>query len=273
MNKTTFPFGLLRASFIFSLLLVLASGCGNAASVEPTPAQAVESSPPSATAIGAIGEAPAANATEIPTVQPGLVCSLPMLSSVDWPVSLCETFDDNQNNWTIESQDNPYADYSIDIAEGKYALSYRAKAFAGFQRATLTWFDAPPARDFALSVSGRMDSSFQNISWGVAFRADDDSFFLFSIDNNNTYAFEIYENDGWISLISRRPYEGIRTGEENKLGILADGRDFIFYINDEEVGRFSGGLLKEEGIKLIVSVREGGSADFYFDDMVIQSRP
>ena len=64
-----------------------------------------------------------------------------------------------------------------------------------------------------------MDSSFKDVSWGIAFRGseDKDSFFLFSIMNDGTYAFEIFENGGWISLISKRGFNGILNGDENTL--------------------------------------------------------
>ena len=198
-------------------------------------------------------------------------CELPLPSEKDWPVVLCETFDDNTNGWQIESQDNPYANYNIDIKNGRYELDYSAKGFAGFQRSALTWFDVSSADNFAMSVTTLMNSDFQNVSWGVAFRADEDSFFLFSIYNDNTYAFEIYEDNGWIPLISQRVFEGIRPNEENKLTIVAEGGNFTFSINDEPVNTFSGGLLQEDGIMLVVTAKEGATADFYFDDVVLQA--
>ena len=123
---------------------------------------AVPTSSPPATAVSKI--------TSVP-------CALTPPAENGWPVVLCETFDDNQNDWTIESQDNPYARYDIKIEGGKYALDYTAKGFAKFQQSAVTWFDVASMDDFALSVTTLMNSDFQNCSWGLAFRADDDSFF------------------------------------------------------------------------------------------------
>ncbi len=219
------------------------------------------------------GESGDSESTAVPAEVTAVDCDLPLAVNQDWPVVLCETFDDNSNGWQVESQDNPYAQYSIAVQNGQYELNYNAKAFAGFQRSSLSWFDVASADDFALTVTTLMNSDFQGCSWGVAFRADEDSFFLFSIYNDNTYAFEIYEDDGWIPLITQRVFDGIRPNQENKLDILAEGGDFTFYINDELVNTFSGGLLQEDGILLIASAKEGVSADYFFDNILLKVRP
>lgn len=268
--------------YVLLLFTLFISGCSNSDASEATKApsanleESVQLTLTESAASAAGGDQPLAGeseATAIPTEIAGIDCSLPLPSENNWPVVLCETFDDNSNDWQIEAQDNPYARYTIDIQDGKYALNYTAKGFAGFQRSALTWFDVASADDFALSVTTLMNSDFQGCSWGVAFRADEDSFFLFSIYNDNTYAFEIYEDNGWIPLITQRGFDGIRPNEENKLTIIAEGGDFTFAINDEPVNTFNGGLLQESGILLITSAEEGASVDYLFDDLVLQVSP
>ena len=263
---------------LFALLL---SACSSAAAPTPAGSAVAETADvPSeiaetaeTTKSAATTDAPTTEGDETPSAPAGLDCSLPLPSEKDWPVTLCETFTDNQNNWLVESQDNSYAAYSLDVLDGAYTLDYKAKAFAQFKQTALSWFPVTQAQDFALSVTTLMDSEFQNNSWGVAFRADEnmDSFFLFSIYNDGTYAFEIYENNNWIALISQRVYDGILPGEPTKLTIVAEGGDFTFYINDVLVNTFSGGLLEGSNIQLLVSAREGASAVYSFDDIVMQS--
>lgn len=279
-----------KSRLIIVLLAMALSACGSAATATPTasvPANKTETvlpstaettaatSTPRETSAAAIEPTPSAGNTPTPAAEVGLACSLPLPSEKEWPVVLCETFADNSHGWTVESQDNAYARYSIDVQDGSYALDYTAKSFASFQRSALSWFDVASAQDFALSVSTLMDSDFQNCSWGVAFRAAEnmDSFFLFSIHNDNTYAFEIYENNNWIPLISQRPYDGILSGEANKLTIVAESGDFNFYINDVLVNSFSGGLLQDSGILLVVSAKEGVSTNYSFDNIVLQANP
>ncbi|MDK2980241.1 MAG: hypothetical protein PWQ55_588 [Chloroflexota bacterium] len=259
---------------LFALLL---AACSTAA---PTPdasatAGTQDVAPESAETAAPTAAEPDIADTTSPGADAGLTCSLPLPSEQDWPVTLCETFADNQNDWLVESQDNDYANYSIDVVDGAYTLDYTAKAFAAFQRTALSWFPVSQAQDFALSVTTLMDTDFQSASWGVAFRASEnmDSFFVFSIYNDGTYAFEIYENNNWIALISKRVYDGIQPGEPNKLTVVAEGGDFTFYINDVLVNIFSGGLLEDSGIQLLVSANEGASVVYTFDDIVLQSAP
>ena len=197
-------------------------------------------------------------------------CELPLPGPDDWEVVLCERFDDNRNEWEVESQDNPYAKYTSAIVDGKFVVDYMAKGFAGYQKSALTWFNIGESRDFALSIKGLIDSPFQDASWGIAFRGDEDSFFLFSILNDGRYRFEIFENGGWNTLIITRVHNGIRLGKENTLKVEVVGRDFYFSIDDTLVDQFSGGLLKGEQILLVVSAKEGVSAKFAFDDVVLQ---
>jgi hypothetical protein len=216
-----------------------------------------------------------AQITETPVETPGIEdtpCDLPLPGPDDWEVVVCERFDDNRNQWEVESQDNPYAKYTSAITDGKFVVDYTAKGFAGYQKSALTWFTIGEGRDFAVSINGLMESPFQDASWGIAFRGDEDSFFLFSILNDGTYRFEIFENGGWNTLITKRVHNGIRLGKENTLRIEAAGRDFYFSINDTLVNQFSGAMLEEEDILLVVSAKEGVSAAFAFDDVVLQQR-
>jgi hypothetical protein len=200
-------------------------------------------------------------------------CALPLPGPEDWPVFICDTFEGARSTFPTENQDNAYARYDAKVSDGQfYQVDYAAKGFAQYQRSTLTWFDIATAQDFALSISGTMDSKFKDVSWGLAFRGSEDreSYFLFSIMNDGTYAFEIYENKGWISLISKRPYNGIKLGEENTLTVIAEGKSFKFLINGQPVNEFDGGLLEGMQVFLLVSAKEGSSVVFSFDDLVMQ---
>jgi len=206
---------------------------------------------------------------ETPDIE-GAPCDLPLPGPDDWEVVLCEQFDDNRNEWEVESQDNPYAKYTSEIVDGKFVVDYTAKGFAGYQRTALTWFAVGEEKDFALSIKGSIDSPFQDASWGIAFRGDEDSFYLFSISNNGTYKFEIFEDGGWVLLITPKNTDSIQQGGENTLRIEAGGQDFYFSINDVLVNQFSGALIEGKEILLVVSAKEGVSAIFTFDDVILQ---
>jgi hypothetical protein len=200
-------------------------------------------------------------------------CDLPLPGPEDWPVYICDTFNGTHETFPAENQDNAYARYNAQVTDGQfYEVDYAAKGFAQFQRTTLTWFDIANAQDFALSITGKMDSTFKDVSWGIAFRgsAEKNSFFLLSIFNDGTYVFEIFENGGWISLISKRGFNGIQPGEDNTLTVTAEGRSFKFLINGQPLEGFDGGQLEGMEVFLVVSTKEGASAVFSFDNLVMQ---
>ncbi len=240
------------------------SACGTPApQATPSPEAPAAASTPQATAVEPTAELPSG----IPD------CDLPLPGPEDWPVYICDTFNGTHETFPAENQDNAYARYNARVTDGQfYEVDYTAKGFAQFQRTTLTWFDIAKAQDFALSITGKMDSTFKDVSWGIGFRGSEEkeSFFLFSIYNDGTYAFEIFENGGWISLISRRHFNGILAGEDNTLTVTVEGRSFKFLINNQPVEGFDGGLLDGMEVFLVVSAKEGASAVFSFDNLVMQ---
>ena len=226
-------------------------------------------------------EAPAtASAPQVQKVEPtaelpsGIPdCDLALPGPEDWPVYICDTFNGTHETFPAENQDNAYARYSARVTDGQfYEVDYTTKGFAQFQRSSLTWFDFAKAQDFALSIDGKMDSAFKDVSWGIGFRGSEEkeSFFLISIYNDGTYAFDIFENDAWIALISRRIFNGIQPGEGNTLTVSVEGRSFKFLINNQPVEGFDGGLLDGMEVFLAVSAKEGASAVFSFDNLVLQ---
>lgn len=248
-------------TFISFLLLVSFSACagaGRSLAATPVPTRAPLPTTPPLTTVQPTYSAP--------------ICGLPLPGPEDWPVLICETFDSPDSLFPAESQDNPYAVYSGATEDGHYTLDYAAKNFAAFTRTALTWFDIANAQDFAISINGQMDTRFKETSWGIGFRGsqDKESYFLFSIYNDGTYAFEIFENNGWIPLISRRPFAGITPDGENTVTVIAEGQNFRFLVNGEAVNFFTGGLLEGLQVFLMVSAREGATVIFTFDDVVVQ---
>ena len=258
---------ILSAAFAAAYIL---SACGS-----PSPQAAASPEAPASPEVPGPASTPQAAAVEPTLEQPYIFpeCDLTLPGPEDWPVYICDTFNGTHETFPAENQDNPYARYSAQVTDGQfYEVDYAAKGFAQFQRMALTWFDIAKAQDFALSITGKMDTTFKEVGWGIAFRGSEEkkSFFLISIYNDGTYAFEIFENGGWISLVSRRPFNGILLGDDNTLTVKVEGRSFKFLINNQPVEGFDGGLLDGMEVFLVVSVKEGASVVFSFDNLVMQ---
>ena len=121
-------------------ITVFAAGCAPAAGPEPT-------ATPAPTAAAPLPSPSLQSLEEV-----SVPCDLPLPGPDDWTVILCERFDDNRNEWEVESQDNPYAKYTSAITDGKFTVDYTAKGFAGYQRIALTLFTIGGEKDFALSI-------------------------------------------------------------------------------------------------------------------------
>ncbi len=253
------------------MILVAATAVAFILSACGTVTPQAAASPEAPVAAGALPAVTAEATLEPPTGIPE--CDLPLPGPEEWPVYICDTFNEAHETFPAESQDNAYARYSARVTDGQfYEVDYTAKGFAQFQRSSLTWFDIAQAQDFALTVTGKMDSPYKDVSWGIGFRGSEekDSFFLLSIYNDGTYAFEIFENDNWIALVSRRVFNGIQAGEDNTLSVIAEGRSFKFLVNGQPLEGFYGGLLEGMQVFLSVSAKEGASAVFSFDNLVLQ---
>ena len=242
------------------MAMLLLAGCGGEV-VEPAP----EATAMMPTAIP-VEDTP----VQADTSEPDVACSIPVPSSEIWRISLCETFDDNAYGWQEETQDNPYSAYTSAVKDGKFTVDYRAKNFAGFTQSAVTWFDVAQNKNFILSVTGQIESSFADTSWGVAFRGNGQDFLLFTINNDDNYVFEVFEDNVWLPLITNKQTNLIKVGEPNTLRIEAVGQDMYFSINGAMVNQYSGVTLDGDQIQLMVSAKEGVTALFSFDDVVLQ---
>ena len=264
-NKRIFLF--LGIFFLFVLIVTGCSGEGESPTETESPQEASPEASP---------ESPTEAATDQPTKTAAatIPCDIDLPGAADWPVAICEKFDDNSYGWQVESQENEFATYTSMITEGEFVVDYYASGFGGFQKTALTWFDVATAENFALSVDGRADSNSNTISWGIAFHADEEmgNFFLLSVYIDNRYAFELYENGVWTPLISQRPFEGPARGETNRLGITAEDGSFNFTINGNPLEEINTTVLDGDKILLIVSAFESARATFGFDNLVVQSK-
>ena len=177
------------------MAMFLTVGCGGEETVEdaPTSAPVEETEVP-------VEPAP----TQTETAEPDVECSIPVPSSSIWRIALCETFDDNSHGWQEETQDNPFATYTSAVAGGKFVVDYRAKNFAGFTKHAVTWFDIAKEPNFILSVTGEIESTFADTNWGIAFRGDGEDFYLFTINNDDSYRLEIFEDNVWSPIITTK---------------------------------------------------------------------
>ena len=152
--------------------------------------------------------------------------------SEQWNEILAETFDTNEYDWYVDTDDDEYAKIIYQVKDGKYI--WDATAHQGFiqrMRVTPDAFD-----DFYFALEATQLDSTTAADYGIIFREDTaNNYYYFGINNNREYSLWLYNQSEWIALIEDTLSEAILPRESNKLAVMAEGERFVFFINDQYV--------------------------------------
>jgi hypothetical protein len=138
---------------------------------------------------------------------------------------------------------------------------------------------ATPGRDFkdgiyeveATQVEGPLDNGF-----GLLFRADTDKgdFYLFKVSGDGyiwigRYVDEVEDQ----AIIGGHWFESkaVNTGlnQTNKLRVIAESGNLIFFVNDKEVGRVTDNNFEEGDVGLFAQTLGFGGVRVYFDNLSV----
>ncbi len=211
-----------------------------------------------------------------PTLTPApteVSCSLPQPGPEEWPVVVCQTFDEGSGILPEEEQNNEFAFYTAGAVEGEYSVDYIGRLFEGYTRSALTFFNIGNMDKFAISVDGTILSGSTETSWGVAFGSDENysGFYLFTIFNDNSFILEEFLNGEYETLIPRTLTPVIKYREANNLTVTSQSNNYVFSINGIEVGSYQGESPAGDLVMLAVSAFEGSNATFLIDNLVVKS--
>jgi len=152
-------------------------------------------------------------------------------------------------------------------------VDFTGKNIQGYTNGVIKWLNIAEARDFTMSVKGKIISKFDNATWGIAFRGEGSNFYSLMFSNLGTYWLEQLKSNKWTTLIQTRAHSAIRWDEENELTLVAGGDTFEFYMNGELVNSYESSSLSGKEISLSVWTAEGVTARFEFDDLVVKQKP
>jgi hypothetical protein len=146
----------------------------------------------------------------------------------NWPLILDDTFDDNRNEWPLEEDDDDLASVSWKIEDGKYM--WEALAKQGF--IYWTYPSVPTATDFTLSVDAKQVEGPYDGQYGLVFRLlDENNYYLFLIDQDNNYSFDLYNEGEWFTLDQGTISPVVMQNDENRISVIGEGFTFRVYIN------------------------------------------
>jgi len=207
--------------------------------------------------------------TATPTPNPTIVAyqATADYAANNWNVMITDTFENNDNDWLIESSDDEYASTNYEIVDGKYRWDAAAhQAFIGWVSP-----DTETLTDFYLSAEARQVQGPDTADFGLVFRDDGDTnFYYFGISNGGEYVLYMLYGE-WSTLIDWTETELIKPGGSNRITVIGEGSHFIFCINDQYLTEFTDDTIPEGSTALAVELsEEGDQGVFEFDNFELR---
>ncbi len=225
-------------------------------SEEPT-ATAVPTQEPTATAVPT--EAPTATAvpTEAPTQAPTATLAptaTATLSPEDPAVrfgnpTYAYNFSTISTGWDYEDDQ-----VKVELADGKLNIISKGKPYWN------SWYTvSPELKNFYIESTLTMVNCSGGDRIGLAFRLDDDEFYFMGITCDGRWGFSRYTEDDYVVdlLDYAQSAQFNLAGQPNRVGVLANGKDFEFYVNGVKVGSASDDTLSDSGSYGFVSMSLG----------------
>ena len=128
--------------------------------------------------------------------------------------------------------------------------------------------------NFYLAVDARQVSGPDDGEYGIVFRQGGDSdYYVFEINNQGQFAVYLHQSDTWEALVSWNDSPAILPGETNRLEALAQGSQFLFYINDQLVMNLDDARLENGDAGLLIGLTNPkDKGTWEFDNFELRSK-
>ena len=146
---------------------------------------------------------------------------------------------DQAGNWAYEDDQ-----YDQRVSEGFLRLTSKGEPWWN------SWYTIQPAlKDFYYEVTIRLLACQGQDRSGIAFRLKDNNFYFMGLRCDGTWAFERYTDKNQIvTILDYKTSTALKpVGEWNRIGVMAKGDKFSFYINGVLVDETTDGTLTEAG--------------------------
>jgi eukaryotic-like serine/threonine-protein kinase len=194
---------------------------------------------------------------------------VPLREASGWPVVLADDFSAEGDIWSVGVYSDTLVDGSRSIDGGIYR--WEAEAFDDF-----VWWSIPDTgevSDLYLATDAQLVDGVSNAQYGLVFRrGENKDYYLVLVSDNGYYEFIKVSGGDWTPLVDWTETAAVRSGEVNRLEIVAQGSQFTFYINGEYVGEFSDELLTSGKPALVVGLSEAGDSSVVeFDNFELRA--
>ena len=186
-----------------------------------------------------------------------------------WPLVLTDTFAANVNGWPSGRSNTTLGTVDRQIGGGVYRwtahtdkgilLTYRPRS--------------DPLSDFSVAVDAQLISGTLSTLYGLAFRDDGSSQYLFSVSDDQLYRLFVYTGGSWTTLIAASHSDAIRPGQINRLGVDAAGVHLSLTINGQFVAALDDSTLSSGQVALSLEVAAANDAVVEFSNFELRGLP
>jgi len=157
-----------------------------------------------------------------------------------WPQRLLETFTGNQLGWPTGLTADHSLSVTATLADGQY--QWLTRVTNGNSYFNLVPSQGPVLTDFFAQVSvtfGAGNDDGQS-AYGLVFRQVKDDYGFFGVlKDGGVRLLEVHDSGIYQLIESSNTAFDVTPGASNRLGVVGDGSDFVFLLNNQPVGQFS----------------------------------
>ncbi len=178
----------------------------------------------------------------------------PLDQAKQWNSVIEEYFYDNTLDWATGDRDGDYARITWTLGDGIYR--WDTYAYDSF-----VWWVSPdmdPLTDFYIAADMNLIDGPSSAEQGLIFwRSEDNTYYVFEIEGGY-FAVFYYDSSDWNTIWDWTESSTIKTGEANRLAVIAQGEHLLFYINDQFVAELFNAEAASGTAGLIVGLDEAG---------------
>jgi hypothetical protein len=180
-----------------------------------------------------------------------------------------DDFARSKDIWCEGEEDDNWSTNNFQIAAGLYTWTVTAKR-GMFLRCTLDE-DIVLPDEFYLAAEMSATGA-ENAQAALVFRDDNlGSHYVFDLyPAYQAFVVYLYHDEEWIELIPYTYSDLVDSTGPNRLAVLADGTRYVYFVNGEMIGSVVDDTLSGGSAGLGISLDEGESAEFVFDNFEVK---
>lgn len=199
-------------------------------------------------------------------------CNIQSKYHSDWNEILCEEF----NGGYSQIWQGTDANLEAYISGGKYIIDNKTQVTSGYQTGYLFGVLFQRGIDYLISFEGKMDSLYNDCTWGIFLGADPDDYGYHFMINNQGEWFLTYDTDNdalrYLGNLAAGTTNSINWNGINRITAVIENGIIKFHVNDELITTYDTEDFKTNEGGLIIWGAEGVEATYMFDNLVVKSK-